>query len=74
MPGHRCDIPEGAPLSTPASNAPAPVINSATAPTMMQTPPPPQPANPANGNARLNPAHGAPGHDCAIPVGQPLKS
>jgi hypothetical protein len=22
----------------------------------------------------LNPAHGQPGHDCAIPVGQPLKS
>ena len=22
----------------------------------------------------LNPAHGAPGHDCAIPVGAPLKS
>jgi hypothetical protein len=29
---------------------------------------------PTNGNVRLNPAHGAPGHDCAIPVGQPLKS
>jgi hypothetical protein len=23
---------------------------------------------------RLNPAHGAPGHDCAVAVGQPLKS
>jgi hypothetical protein len=44
---------------------------------MMQTPPPsPAPVlpQPANGNVRLNPAHGQPGHDCAIPVGQPLKS
>ncbi|HZH87359.1 MAG TPA: hypothetical protein VFD77_08580 [Brumimicrobium sp.] len=24
--------------------------------------------------AKLNPAHGEPGHDCAVPVGQPLPS
>lgn len=28
----------------------------------------------ANGAANLNPPHGEPGHDCAVPVGQPLTS
>jgi hypothetical protein len=72
QPGHRCDIPEGAPLnSAPATNATVPVNNNknvTVAPVVSQ----PQP--PAKGNVRLNPAHGAPGHDCAIAVGQPLKS
>ena len=70
QPGHRCDIPEGAPLnsapvSVPASSAQPPLPS--TAPVLSQ----PQPVN---SNAKLNPAHGLPGHDCSIPVGQPLKS
>ncbi|MCY7423083.1 MAG: hypothetical protein LH478_15230 [Chitinophagaceae bacterium] len=66
-PGHRCDISVGAPLSTPVQSAP------------VQTPTQTLPAIPPLtnniiGKGRLNPAHGQPGHDCAVPVGQPLKS
>ena len=67
-PGHRCDIAVGAPLNSPPGNTAAPAVS--TAPTMSQTPPP---AQPANGKARLNPAHGEPGHDCSVAVGAPLK-
>ena len=72
QPGHRCDIPEGAPLNSAASNQP-----------VMQQQPQPNPVspllsqpavNPSGGNVRLNPAHGQPGHDCSIAVGQPLRS
>ena len=72
-PGHRCDIAVGAPLNSPAGNTPAPAITTTPAPTMSQTPPP-FPAPPANKNAKLNPAHGEPGHDCSVAVGAPLKS
>ncbi|NTS39283.1 hypothetical protein HRG84_00070 [Flavisolibacter sp. BT320] len=75
-PGHRCDIPVGTPLNSAPANAAAPAANPA--PIQMQTPPPMLPpptlTQPVNSNARLNPAHGQPGHDCSIPVGQPLKS
>jgi len=65
QPGHRCEIPVGAPLnSAPAASAPAPVLSPAPATS--------QPAT--KGTVRLNPAHGQPGHDCNIPVGQPLRS
>ncbi|MDQ3279171.1 MAG: hypothetical protein M3Q06_12655 [Bacteroidota bacterium] len=70
QPGHRCDIPEGAPLNSAATSTPAP---SALPPTMNTAPVLSQP-HPVNGNVKLNPAHGLPGHDCSIPVGQPLKS
>lgn len=75
-PGHRCDIPVGAPLNSAAGNTAAPAAGSNPAPVMLQTPPPAPPtlSQPVNSNVRLNPAHGQPGHDCAIPVGQPLKS
>jgi hypothetical protein len=67
-PGHRCDIPVGAPLNGAASSTPAPANN--IAPVTLQ---PQLPATPAtNSNARLNPAHGEPGHNCAVPVGSPL--
>lgn len=56
LPGHRCDIPEGAPLNT-AAGGQAPAVN------MMKQP---------VGTARLNPQHGAPGHRCDIAVGAPL--
>jgi hypothetical protein len=65
-PGHRCDIPVGAPLNSPASDAnnanPSPMLNTQNL------------SQPVNNNVRLNPAHGQPGHDCSIPVGQPLRS
>lgn len=72
MPGHRCDIPEGAPLnSAPASAATTPAATQS--PIMMQ-PQPPAPAPTGGSNVKLNPPHGQPGHDCSVAVGQPLKS
>lgn len=65
QPGHRCDIPVGAPLdqaakttntqtTKPASTTTSPVWSSDAAPVK-------------------NPPHGQPGHDCAVPVGADLK-
>ena len=68
QPGHRCDIPEGAPLnSAPAlgTAAPATGINMQTAPATAL------PATPVAGK-RINPPHGQPGHSCDVPVGEPL--
>lgn len=74
QPGHRCDIAVGAPLnSAPAAktNTTAPALAPVTpAATPVATPSIPT-SVPAG--AKLNPAHGQPGHDCAIPVGAPLK-
>lgn len=75
-PGHRCEIPVGAPLdgSGQASNTatmppPAPTVVSPVADPMMAAP---VTSPVAGGSGRLNPAHGEPGHDCAVPVGSPL--
>lgn len=68
MPGHRCDIPEGAPLNgTPPParnnpsviNAPVPQLKQATAPS-------------TQAGVKLNPKHGEPGHRCDLQVGAPL--
>lgn len=78
QPGHRCDIAVGQPLNSPAkSNTTVPAANV----TPVNNPLPAQPATtqpsspfPGTGTtAKLNPAHGQPGHDCSIAVGQPLK-
>ena len=67
--GHRCDIAVGQPLNGSA------VIPSTTNSTPTPSISLPQlPVQPADKTVRLNPAHGAPGHDCSIAVGQPLKS
>lgn len=77
MKGHRCDISVGAPLSTPAPTAATqkqPAVNIqpvASSPTAMF--PTLSPDTSAKGTVRLNPAHGQPGHDCKVAVGQPLK-
>ncbi len=82
-PGHRCDIPTGAPLDS-APNTPA--ITTSSAPTQGgqpflvndeakarmgqeagQTVP-----QGAKGSGQINPPHGQPGHRCDVPVGQPL--
>ncbi|MFC5272169.1 hypothetical protein [Adhaeribacter terreus] len=77
QPGHRCDIEVGAPLNSapnvsatpnnanPTINA-APPANNTSSPVF--TAPATQPTA-----AGMNPPHGQPGHDCAIPVGAPLK-
>lgn len=78
QPGHRCDISVGAPLNSPVQKASA---QGTAIPTQMAAPTAKAVAVPsaqtggstAGSNARLNPAHGQPGHDCKIPVGQPLK-
>jgi hypothetical protein len=77
-PGHRCDIPVGAPLnskpSLPASKFNAPTASGLpTNPATNFTIPATTilPTTPVNG---LNPKHGQPGHRCDIPVGQPLNS
>ncbi|MCB0758799.1 MAG: hypothetical protein KDC01_10090 [Flavobacteriales bacterium] len=70
-PGHRCEIPVGAPLDgvpssegttitiPPTEGTPSPVAAPITMPTNTNS-------------GKLNPAHGEPGHDCAVPVGSPL--
>ncbi|MCC8359655.1 hypothetical protein [Salinimicrobium sediminilitoris] len=65
LPGHRCDLPVGAPLNASAGSTPNPTPTSQLPSTSVspirvdQTP-------------SVNPAHGEPGHDCSIPVGAPL--
>lgn len=65
LPGHRCDLPVGAPLTASAGSTPNATQTSQQPSTSVspirvdQTP-------------RVNPAHGEPGHDCAVPVGAPL--
>ena len=72
-PGHRCDIAVGEPLdaapATPAAGTPAgpQAINLGAQPVTVT------PSSSAGGNSgRINPPHGEPGHDCAVPVGEPL--
>lgn len=74
QPGHRCDIPDGAPL--PNTTAPATAM-STSAPTQMtpqmvtSAPAVQAPVKTAKG---MNPPHGQPGHRCDISVGAPLSS
>lgn len=74
MPGHRCEIPVGAPLTSQPSDF---QNNNATTtqPSLPEGGPriQSQPLTPGATTAkRLNPAHGEPGHDCNIAVGDPL--
>lgn len=70
QPGHRCDIPVGAPLNSPvAVNSTTPQVVSSssqsvptTTVTTVKTP------------KGMNPPHGQPGHRCDIPVGSALNS
>lgn len=54
------------PISSAPGSAPAPAPTS-----IMSTPA--QPSTAGTTAPGMNPPHGEPGHDCAIPVGQPLK-
>jgi hypothetical protein len=78
QPGHRCDIAVGMPLnSAPVkANAKQPTVQTVAAPVAQAPVSTTTPVNNAAsaGNARLNPAHGQPGHDCAVQVGAPLKN
>jgi hypothetical protein len=82
QPGHRCDIPVGAPLNSPVAKpvAATPAQTGSASQTFTVTPPA------SNTNAvpallsteapkvaeGMNPAHGQPGHRCDIAVGAPL--
>jgi hypothetical protein len=70
QPGHRCDIAVGAPLNSPATVPTQPKMSQAVAATPAPSAAVPVSTDP---NAKLNPAHGQPGHDCSIAVGAPLK-
>jgi hypothetical protein len=84
QPGHRCDIPVGAPLNSPKASTTATTSAPSQGGTFSEkitvTPPPANSAVPAllsteTGNKvaeGMNPAHGQPGHRCDIAVGQPL--
>lgn len=74
QPGHKCDVGANANLSTGGTKTIAP-----TAPVLQGVPVMQQNAGSnsatlsSGSNAKLNPAHGQPGHDCKVAVGQPLK-
>lgn len=85
QPGHRCDIPVGAPLNSPpgqgAGQTSAPAAQpsqggflggdaQAQAPAQQQQMPKQETASGMKG--KPNPAHGQPGHRCDVSVGQPL--
>ena len=73
-PGHRCDIPVGAPLNSPPGPKSA-AGQTPPAPTEISVSPPSTPVQTSSAPTApgMNPPHGQPGHDCAIPVGAPLK-
>ncbi len=72
-PGHRCEIPVGAPLDSDPVNSNG-MVQQQLIQDHAQPAAQPQPVQmPAGGQtARLNPPHGQPGHDCAVAVGAPL--
>ena len=85
QPGHRCDIAEGAPLNTAATNTTvqpnvSPILTPTLTPTVTPTVTPgtdPKKVLPAltpstTSTGGLNPKHGEPGHRCDIAVGAPL--
>lgn len=72
QPGHDCSIAVGAPLKAGAK-ASTPIAQQAQA-SVVQTVAAQPTATPTSTSGKLNPAHGQPGHDCAIAVGAPLNS
>jgi len=77
QPGHRCDISVGAPLNSAPTGTATPSVQTTSTPSPLPTPAAttaPAVLGGGNPNAKLNPAHGQPGHDCAIAVGAPLKN
>lgn len=82
QPGHRCDIPVGAPLNSPAAKTTTTSTAQSGTSTQNFTVSPPPAGNPvpallsteagqtvAEG---MNPPHGQPGHRCDVAVGAPL--
>ena len=72
-PGHRHDLPDGAPLPNAAPPSGATSNQNTTANNLsFKDTRTPEPI--ANSTTALNPAHGQPGHKCEIAVGAPLSS
>lgn len=69
LPGHRCDLAVGAPLTTAAGT---PVPAAAAPPTINMNPGQQPQASPTPAGLKVNPAHGMPGHRCDLQVGAPL--
>lgn len=68
QPGHRCEIPVGAPLDqAPANSLQQGQTNSQTSGNVS-----PVRVNSSTATPMKNPPHGQPGHDCAVPVGADL--
>lgn len=80
QPGHRCDIPVGAPLNSPVAKQPVAATTAQSGTTSQSfTVTPPANSVPALLSTEevatadgMNPAHGKPGHRCDIAVGAPL--
>lgn len=67
LPGHRCDLPVGAPLNgTPSTT------NTTTTSNTQQTSTSVSPIR-IDQTPDINPPHGEPYHDCSIPVGAKLE-
>ncbi|TKC13030.1 hypothetical protein FA048_05275 [Pedobacter polaris] len=69
QPNHRCDIAVGAPLNSKPAQASVKPQVTVSQPTATATPQ--APVLNEKGQ-KLNPAHGQPGHKCAVAVGAPL--
>ena len=69
--GHRCDIPVGAPLNSPAVAAKT-TSTSTSAPQMTVTPNTTSTTTPIITAEGMNPPHGQEGHRCDIAVGAAL--
>ena len=65
LPGHRCDIPVGAPLNSAAAMQTTPAATTTTSSNV-------SPIR-VDKTPTVNPPHGEPGHSCSIPVGAPLE-
>lgn len=68
QPGHRCDMPVGAPLdgSAATNTQSQPQMTGNTSPVRVNN------TNTSSATPTKNPPHGQPGHDCTIPVGADL--
>jgi hypothetical protein len=71
QPGHRCDIPVGAPLNSASTNAKTTTAAVTSKPTVTMTPTTTTTVTTPKG---MNPPHGQAGHRCDIPVGSPLNT
>ena len=68
-PGHRHDLPDGAPLPVASVNSSTSSVNNSSLQNLIT-----QPDSIAGESLLINPPHGKPGHTCSVAVGAPLNS